>query len=97
MRVFWYLCLGVIPLLAGCAMPRPWRLPATTGCHESPGRPLESTLFITLRLPDCGSGILTRYRGEKLRYAATTGRAKPELYQEKVWFDELALRVNASV
>jgi pimeloyl-ACP methyl ester carboxylesterase len=95
MRVVLPLSLLAIPLLAGCMMPRPWRLPATTNCQESASPPVESTLFLTLRLPDCRTGILTRYRGDKLRFAAATGKGRPTLYREKAWFDDLARRVSA--
>lgn len=92
MRVSW-LPLIMVPLITGCLMPRPWRMPATTACVESANPPTQSTMFMTLRLPDCGKGVLTRYRGEKLRFAAVDVHGPVTLYREGAWKAELARRV----
>ena len=84
--------LLAILLLTACIMPRPWKIRDVTTCPDNAGQPVETTLILTLRLPDCSKGILTRYRGP-LRFAAASGQGKAKFYNEEMWLKALQAKI----
>lgn len=84
--------------LSACALPRPVVDDVyTAGCPKIAAKPSPtSTLFITVRLPDCRVGPVkpTNLRSDEIRYASMEA-GRVQFHDPKVWAEEVKRRLAA--
>lgn len=97
MRLLRLVWLILVPALAGCIMPRPWKyLAYEDTCAPAPDAPAsDAQLFVTLRLPHCNDGRtrLTHYRSKAFNYASSRG-GRITIHSKEPWVTAFRARTG---